>query len=194
MSVLVDWQIRQLCLESKMIDPFREDLLNPQSLDVVVGNTAAIEVRTGFFDRILGQLLDWLDPDPVLKMEESLMETIDLSDYSETNPYWIKPGEFLLVATRETFNLPPNIGCEFRLKSSRAREGYNQSLAVWADGGFHNSKLTLELQNLRRWKSLPLYPDMKIGQLIFHQTEHPTVSYAATGRYNGDQTVMVSKG
>jgi deoxycytidine triphosphate deaminase len=36
---------------------------------------------------------------------------------------------------------------------------------------------------------------MKIGQIVFHlMAERPLASYAQTGRYNGDISVMSSKG
>jgi hypothetical protein len=67
-------------------------------------------------------------------------------------------------------------------------------LAVWLDNGWHGSKLTMELVNHLCFSSLPLYPGLKIGQIIFYQTEVPTRHYGQTGRYNGDTTVMASKG
>jgi dCTP deaminase len=81
------------------------------------------------------------------------------------------------------------------LKSSRAREGYNHALSAWIDPGYCNSKLTLELVNVRRHYDLPLYPGLKIGQIVFmRMSEVPVNSYSKTGRYNGDSTVQGSKG
>jgi dCTP deaminase len=95
----------------------------------------------------------------------------------------------------EVFHLPDDVAAEFRLKSSRAREGLDQALAVWADPGWHGSVLTLELRNNRQlWPQL-LWPGMKIGQMVFHlMAERPLASYAQTGRYNGDATAQASKG
>ncbi len=44
MTVLCDWEIRSLCEQSQMVWPFRADLLNPASLDLVLGNEIMIEV------------------------------------------------------------------------------------------------------------------------------------------------------
>jgi len=42
---------------------------------------------------------------------------------------------------------------------------------------------------------LPLYPNMRIGQMIFHSMAGlPERSYAVTGRYNADLGVTASKG
>ena len=108
----------------------------------------------------------------------------------------MRPGEFVLAETHETFKkIPDHICAQFALKSSRAREGYENLLAGWIDPGFCSSKLTLELVNVRRHCDLSLYPGLKIGQIIFmRMSEVPINSYLKTGRYNGDATVQGSKG
>jgi len=168
MTVLVDWQIARLCISEQMIEPFLPELLNPASLDVRVGKTAKRETVSG-----------WQD--------------VDLTQYSEDRPLLIEPKEFVLVGTEEVFNLPDTIAAEFRLKSSKARMGWNQCLAVWIDPHFHNSVLTLELVNECRYNHLPIYQGMKIGQIFFHQVAKPDKHYGLTGKYNGDLTVMASK-
>lgn len=167
--ILIDRQIAHRCLSQRMVEPYDPKLLNPASLDILVGETAIIETAHGW-------------------------KKTDLTHYSKSNPYMVGPKEFLLVSSMETFNMPVDICGEFRLKSSRAREGWNQHLAVWLDNGWHGSKLTLELVNNLCFSSLPLYPGLKIGQIIFYQTEVPNRHYGQTGRYNGDTTVMASKG
>lgn len=167
--ILIDRQIAHRCLSQRMVEPYDPKLLNPASLDILVGETAIIETAHGW-------------------------KKTDLTQYSESNPYMIGPKEFLLVSSFETFNIPVDICGEFRLKSSRAREGWNQHLAVWLDNGWHGSKLTLELVNNLCFSSLPLFPGLKIGQIIFYQTEVPNRHYGLTGRYNNDHTVMASKG
>lgn len=168
MSVLVDWQIKRLCESERMVEPFDPALLNAASIDLRVGYTAKRETVSG-----------WLD--------------IHLGDYSEENPLLVEPKEFILFATREVFNLPDTIAAEFRLKSSRAREGWNQVLAVWCDPGWHGSVLTLEMVNESRYRYLELWPDKKIGQMFFHQVAKPDVHYGMLGHYNNDRKVMESK-
>jgi dCTP deaminase len=108
----------------------------------------------------------------------------------------LNPGQFILASTMEIFNLPDNIACEFKLKSSVARSGLNNMLATWCDPGWHGSKLTLELKNDCEHHALLLRPGMKIGQMIFYRV-HPVPdehSYAIKGRYNRTDTVTASKG
>jgi hypothetical protein len=51
----------------------------------------------------------------------------------------------------------------------------------------------MEIEN-RSLKFLPIYPHLKIGQIILFQTDLPENSYKITGRYNNDSTVQRSKG
>ena len=170
MTVLADWQIRSYCEGSQMVHPFALDLLNPASLDVRLGFNLMIEVAD--------------TPD---------LQRIDISDRTEDNPYMLQPGEFCLAETVETFNLPDTIAATFLLKSSRARGGLDHCMAGFADPGWHNSKLTLELKNVRRFHDIPLYPNLKIGQMVFHyMSEVPVRSYRETGHYNNHLTVMPS--
>lgn len=166
--ILVDRQIRDLCKKG-MVSPYDSTLLNSHSIDVRIGNTAMVEGLDGS------------------------LNTIHLDEhYSRKKPYLVCPSQFFLSHTLELVDIPPNIAAEFRLKSTRAREGWTHALAVWIDGGF-NGSITLELGNARQYKSLPIYTGMKIGQLIFHETETPDVSYAEVGRYNGYLTVQPAK-
>ena len=168
MTVLADWQIRSYCESSQMVHPFAMDLLNPASLDVRLGFNLMIEVA-----------------------DTPELQRIDISNRTEENPYFLQPGEFCLAETVETFNLPDTIAATFLLKSSRARGGLDHCFAGFADPGWHGSKLTLELKNVRRFHDIPLYPNLKIGQMVFHyMSEVPVKSYRQTGHYNNHLTVM----
>lgn len=170
--ILVDYQINELCNEG-LVTPCDRSLINPASLDVRIGNSAIVEY-------LFGDKPEWAN--------------LDLSQYSIEAPYWLQPKEFILVATLEQFNMPNNVAGEFKLKSSRARSGYNNCLAVYLDPGWHGSVLTLELINECRYTRLPLYPGLKIGQIVFHSCSVPHHPYGETGRYNGAKTVEASKG
>lgn len=109
--------------------------------------------------------------------------------------YDLQPGEFILAHTREVFNLPNDIACEFKLKSSGARTGLENALATWCDPGWNNSVLTLELKNLLQHHQIRLTPGMRVGQMIFYRvTPVPEErSYATVGRYNNDSSVQTVK-
>ena len=170
MAVLCDWEIRARCEKGKMIQPFDTSLLNPASLDLRLGSYLMVE-----------------------SIYSSDLVRINIADKTEDEPFMLQPGEFCLAETLELFNIPDDISCQFVLKSSRAREGYNHLLAGWIDPGFNSSRLTLELKNERLHHALPLYAGLKIGQVVFHQMSNvPMRSYRETGHYNNHLTVMPS--
>jgi dCTP deaminase len=172
MCILPDHEIRWLCEREQMIVPFDPQQLNPASYDLLLGSHLMIEsAAKGAADQVL----------------------LDISDNTKENPYWLKPGQFVLAETFETFNMPDDIAGQFVLKSSRAREGLQHLLAGYCDPGWNGSKLTLELKNIRQLKALPVWPGMRIGQIVFFLTAgKPEVSYAQSGHYNGHQRVMPS--
>jgi len=157
------------------------DYINGASIDITLGNHVMIEVEP-----------DHYVPVNLIKKETIQTKLIDISQI----PYVIKPGEFLLASSRETFNLPDNIACEFKLKSSLARSGLGHALAGWCDPGWSDSKLTLELSNTAQHHRLKITAGMKIGQMIFFRVNQVPqhASYKQTGQYNGQKTVTASKG
>ena len=170
MTVLCDWEIRARCEKSEMVVPFNLELLNPASLDVLLGDHLMVE-----------------------SIYSPELVRVDISHRTEDDPFMLQSGEFCLAETLELFNLPNDISCQFVLKSSRARSGLNHLFSGWCDPGWHGSRLTLELKNERLHHALPLYPGLKIGQMVFHHMSNvPLRSYAETGHYNNHLRVMPS--
>ena len=168
MSTIVDHQIRQLCRDMGLVEPFSPEMINPASIDVTLGSTLLREGGAG---------------------EERWVEC-DI----ENGVYSLAPGEFVLAHTAELIRVPSNLECVFNLKSSRGREGYDHLMAAYIDPGFVG-RVTLELVNVNRYHRLPLEHGMRIGQLRFAKVDAiPTRSYAVTGRYQGDNSVQPSKG
>ena len=169
--ILSDWEIKSRCIGG-MVEGFDEALINPASLDVRLGGTLLIE-----------------------SAESPELVPYPLHRHDAENPYELKPGQFVLAETIEVFNLPNDIAAQFMLKSSRAREGLEHLMAGYCDPGWHGSRLTMELHNSRQLHAIPLWPGMKIGQMVFHKmSSAPLRSYAEVGRYNADKTVQASRG
>ncbi len=158
------------------------DLINGASIDVRLHNEILVESKPQEFDQIVS----------LSAKESPKMDRV----YIGEGGYVMKPNRFLLASTMEQFNLPNDIACEFKLKSSVARAGLNNMLAVWVDPGFNNSRLTLELKNDLEHHSLLLKAGMKIGQMVFYRCAPvPTdQSYSEKGRYNNSDTTTMSKG
>jgi dCTP deaminase len=168
--ILCDTEIRALC-EQGLVTPYDPELVNPASLDVRLGCDLMVEVA------------EW-----------PTMIPVDISGHTEHQPFYLQPHEFVLACTEETFFLPSHIAGQFSLKSSRARSGIEHLMAGYCDPGWQGSKLTLELQNARSMHPVPIWPGMRIGQLVFHRMSRmPTKDYSITGHYNYDNTVTASK-
>lgn len=169
--ILCDTEISEIC-RAGAITPFLPELVNPASLDVRLGHELMIE-----------------------SAESDEYKRYPLAGHTENDPYELVPGQFVLAPTIEVFQLPNNVACEFRLKSSRAREGLDNALAMWIDPGFSGSVLTMELRNNRQLRTIKVWPGMRIGQLVFHRmSKPPSIAYNVIGRYNNDLTVTQSKG
>jgi dCTP deaminase len=169
--ILSDFEITQL-IQSGMVDNHLPELINPASLDLRLGNIIMIESAVSHD-----------------------MIPVDISKSSRDQPYELVPGQFILADTMESFNMPENIAGLFFLKSSRAREGYENLHAGYADPGWHGSTLTLELKNSRQLQRLPIWPGLKIGQMVFFRMSAiPATSYAVVGHYNGHLAPTTSYG
>lgn len=163
-GVLVDSHIHKLC-QNGLASPYFKDHVNPSSIDICIGLTALIETEDGLVNH-------------------------DFSQYSPENPYLLKPNEFILVGTLESFDFPSNICADIKIKSSRAREGLSHALAGWIDCGF-KGVLTLELKNYTLYQKIPIYPGLRVAQLILYKTETPDKDYSK-GRYSRHETVIAS--
>jgi dCTP deaminase len=169
--ILSDAELRAY-IEAGMVEHHDPELINPASLDLRLGNQIMIESAERFD-----------------------MVPLDISHCTAERPYELVPGQFILSETIELFNMPETVSSLFFLKSSRAREGYEHAHAGFADAGWNGSVLTLELKNNRQLQRLPIYPGLKIGQMVFFRmSSPPEVSYAKVGRYNGCQHVAGSLG
>jgi dCTP deaminase len=124
------------------------------------------------------------------------MLPLDIYEHSEDGEYWMKPDEFILASTVEEFNLPSDVACFFFLKSTLARHGLEHLHAGLCDPSWHNSRLTLELKNSKRFQNLGIKAGQKIGQVVFVRVKDVPhdVGYAVRGQYNHQYRVQPSKG
>lgn len=112
----------------------------------------------------------------------------DDSTYDLTKgPYLLQPKEFVLVSTYEHLMVPNDLVIELKLKSSRARQGFDHSLAFHFDPGWDGYG-TLEVHNMNRYRSLTLEYGLRFAQIIVHTLDVPCTS-PYQGRYQGATSV-----
>jgi len=170
MAILCDHEIFNLAKRG-LVTPFHQELVNPASLDVRLGENLLVELPT-----------------------TTSLVPYSIAGHSQEKPFMLQPHEFVLAETMEEFKLPDCVAGQLALKSSRAREGIEHLLAGYIDPGYEG-RLTLELQNARAMHPVALWPGMRIAQIVFHKMSMlPGKSYALTGRYQNDTAVQASKG
>jgi dCTP deaminase len=167
----------ELCelVERGVITNVAHDQINGASIDITVGHTFLIE---DIMNHQTSPILSWRKRDkvPMVPVKGSVI---------------LGPGMFCLAESQQQFNLPDDIACEYKLKSSMARGGIDHLNAGWCDPGWNGSVLTLELVNhliIHSWRIAEGDP---IGQMVFFRCAPVPKdrSYAARGRYNGDKGV-----
>ena len=140
-----------------MVHPYNDKHLSCCSIDLTLG------------DKILIESLDqrgngWVEMDI-------------------TQPYELKPKQFILATTAETIKLPDDLSAQIILRSSAARAGWNHALAGWCDPGFHG-QVTLELTNQLQLNFLSIQAGMRLVQLVCFSLNQPVNrSYGEVGHY-----------
>ena len=158
------------------VDP---DYVNATSIDITLGKKILREPREHRFST------------SYRKISLAKREPLEMIEYDCEHGFDFEPGDFILAQSEQIFNLPNDISCEYKLKSSMARIGINHCLAGWCDAGWNGSVLTLEFMNMTEGHVIELKAGDKIGQMIFfsHRMVPDDRSYAARGRYNNDKEV-----
>ena len=148
--VLSDTQIRKLAEEKAMIVSFDEERLQAVSYDVSSSN--------------------------IVMVYQSLNNAVDLRNRAQmelvtrkvdiTKGYHIKPGEYLLVKTKERFSIPADMTAHVRPRTTFTRFG----LIVSDQHMNPNFKghLYLGLYNATP-NIIDIYPDLPIAQMVFEE-------------------------
>ncbi len=139
------------------IDPYDEAMVQPSSIDLRCDPSFRV------FQNHKYSLIDPKAPQSDLTLGVTA---------TESEPFILHPGEFVLGSTLETIGLSDNVVARLEGKSSLGRLGLLiHSTAGFIDPGFRG-QVTLELSNV---SNLPIaiYPGMKIGQVSFYEMTTP---------------------
>ena len=155
------------------VDPYDPEMVQPSSIDVRLDHRFLV-FRS--------------HTRPVIDVRQDLTDLTEQVTATDTEPFILHPGEFVLGATAEVVALPDDIVGRVEGKSSLGRLGLLiHTTAGFVDAGFQG-QLTLEFSNVA---TLPitLYPGMKIGQISFLRmdgpAEHPYGSSTLGSKYAG---------
>jgi dCTP deaminase len=140
-----------------VIDPFKEELIQPSSVDVRVDSRFRVFHNARY---------------PYIDVRQPMEDLTELVEVNEGEPFILHPGEFVLGQTLEQVTLPDDLVARLEGKSSLGRLGLLiHSTAGFVDAGF-SGNLTLELSNVA---NLPvtIYQGMPIGQISFMRMDGP---------------------
>lgn len=161
------------------VEPFDENLVQPSSLDVRLGE--GLRVFTAGQEPVdPGQQWDYSVP----------------VSFRTGATFILHPDDFVLAQTVERISLPREIAAKVEGKSSLGRLGLLlHATAGFIDPGFDGT-ITLEL-SLTSPRALLLRPGMKIGQLCFFQLTSPAQRpYGSAGlgsKYQGQNEPTPSR-
>lgn len=165
MSILTDVDIRRAIADGKIrIEPFSDDMVQPASLEMSLGN----KFRIFRYDRLAKGAV--IDTKGVVGEPEGLTEVVELKDDGEA--FFLAPRELVLASTKEKLGLSPDMTGRIEGRSSFARIG----VMVHITAGFiHPGSFghqTLEISNMLNIP-VKLYPGLRICQIIFSTTKSP---------------------
>ena len=180
-GMLADYQINELCLTDKMLDPFIYDQRGKPSYGL--GSTG--------YDLRLGTkfLVHQAYKTEILYPRQDnscLFKRVEVSDV-----FYLQPHTQVLAETVEWFNMPDDVTSIILGKSSYARLGLLVNCTP-AEPGWKGI-LTLELANL---SALPiaLHVGQGIAQALFFRSDRPGRTYAekeTTGGYQNQSGVTL---
>ena len=167
--------------ERIVIDPYREDLVQPSSIDLRVDSSYRVFNNSRY---------------PYIDVKQPMEDLTELVTTGEDEAFILHPGEFVLGQTLERVTLPNDLVARLEGKSSLGRLGLLiHSTAGFVDAGFHGN-LTLELSNVANLP-ITIYHGMPIGQLSFMRMDHAVdIPYGESGnrsKYQGQAEPTASR-
>ena len=162
--ILVDWQILDRITRGSInIDPYDPRLVQPNSLDIRLGNHFVWYTGSS-------AVIDPYNKDSVSSGIEEV----------HADSFILNPGQFVLAETLECIGLPDNVVATIEGKSSIARLGITlHQTGGWIDAGFRGT-ITLEMANVNS-RPVKVYAGMPVGQLVFYTTERAEKPYDKKG-------------
>jgi len=169
--VLSDWEIvRALLKKDIVVTPLMnaKEQIGGSSIDVRLGTEFKLIriVKQTHFDLSI----------PVVEIKEQFREYTEVIHVEPMEQFILHPNEFALGSTLEYIMLPDNIAGRLEGRSTWGRAGLQvHSTAGLIDPGFQGT-LTFELNNMGKLP-LPLYPGVRIAQIIFYRCESVSEIY-----------------
>lgn len=175
--LLVDFQIKEEIRQGNLkVTPFREENINPSSLDVRLGDMFGIPKAKGIY----------INPLDFLSFETQV---------EKKRQYLLNPKSFVISCLLEHITLPKDITAHLKGRSSLGRLGLENSSCAGHLDPYFSGFVTIELFNYSDYPIM-LTPGMSIGQLNFfkHVACYKGYSEKESSKYMNQVPGQGSKG
>jgi dCTP deaminase len=132
----------------------------------------------------LGQTILMPTPGQIIDVKSNKSPDYKTTILTDTHPFSLKPGAFVLGETLEEIGLSERISMLLEGRSTLARLGISVvQTAMIIDTGQKPKKMTLEIYNCSQ-NTVLLYPQMKFCRACFFLVDPPaTIRYDDDGKY-----------
>lgn len=185
--------IEEIKEERIIVDPFNIRNLGPNSYDVRLGEFYFREQPS----RVPSESYNMYDEDEVRRVwgYHHTARPIGVADVNlkETDKVIVlQPGEMVLAHTEEFIGGRVNVSTMMKARSSLGRNFIRVcACAGMGDVGYFN-RWTMEVENISRFRCIPLRVGMRLGQIVFFRTGEAS-DYAAGGKYQASSQLEVVK-
>lgn len=179
--VLSDRSILAMNAKGKLIDErLTENQVQPNSVDLTLSDSVS---KLNYLER------QCIDP----KREIKYTEEYFINNPNEDKEFYIlQPGEFVLMASNETINVPNGYIAFVAGRSSIARLGIQVEQAGLIDAGFHGT-ITFEVYNQTK-NPIILYEGMRFAQVYFIKAQPAQRPYAHRNHNSKYQRQVLATG
>lgn len=143
------------------VEPWQPGNLKPASLAVHLDNQIAVSLK--------GEI------DPL--SEEDYSKHFEKKELKKGETFKLKPGEFILARTSESFGLPKDLAMLLDGKTTLARLGVSVTQGAMlihpGSGKPKPRKVILEIKNDGPF-TVQFTEEMQIGEVFFHELDNPT--------------------
>ena len=191
MSVLADWEIKELVEKGEMISPFEDHLVSKQDGRKLLSyglSSYGYDIRLSPKQCLIFGRIQAGDCDPKA-FDESILSPAELHEDEKGQYFILPPFGYCLGVAQERLKLPRNVTVVAVGKSTYARSGILVNISP-AEAGWEGY-LTLEISNCTGLFNR-IYANEGITQLLFHRGEPCEVSYQdRKGKYQNQPAKVV---
>jgi dCTP deaminase len=183
--IISDKTIKTLNAQGLLVTTRLNDIqLQPNSIDLTLGNTwKKLKPNSEYPNETVGG--SW---EPCISLDTPMMFEDGIFD-----EYVLKPGEFVLMASKEVLNIPNGLVGIVCGRSSLARVAIATEQAGFIDSGFTGT-ITLEVKNDGEYPVI-LKPGRRVAQVYFLRSEYSDRLYGIEkgSKYNNQYKAQESR-